>query len=184
MAIATTELAEVRAGTTWAWDKSLPDYLSPTWVLTYYLKNATAQIQIVATAGVGGIHSVAVLPAANGAYAAGAYDWIGVVASGANKYESGTGRITVLANVVNTDVLDQRSHARKALAMIEAYLENGGNLTAAAYTIAGRSLNRYPITEVIKMREKYAAAVAGENTADRIRQGHPARNRILTRFTS
>lgn len=183
MTIATREPSQLRAGLTWEWKRQdLASYPSPSWTLTYYFKTATAQFSVVATAdGVGG-YNVAVTAATTASYAAGRYTWVAVVASGANKYEVDSGTLELLPDFANTNLVDGRSHARKTLQMIEAYLEDRNNIAARGYTIGGRSLDRYGIAELLVLRDKYKAEVAGEVAAERIRNGQPARNRILVRF--
>ena len=182
MTIATREPNELRAGLTWEWQrKDLAGYPSPGWTLTYYFKNASSQFSVAATADGSGGYNVAVTAASTAGYAAGVYTWVAIVSSGANKYQVDSGTLTVLPDFANTSTIDTRSHARKALAMIEAYLEDRNNIQARGYTIGGRSLDRYGLDELLALRDKYKAEAASEARAERIRNGQPARNRILVR---
>lgn len=182
MTIATREPPQLRAGLTWEWQrKDLSEYPSPTWTLTYYFKTATAQFSVVATADGAGGHSVAVTAATSAGFAAGRYSWVAIVSAGASKYQVDSGTLEVLPDFANATPVDTRSHARKALEMIEAYLEDRNNIAARGYTIGGRSLDRYGIAELLSLRDKYKAEAASEARAERIRNGQPARNRILVR---
>ena len=57
-----------------------------------------------------------------------------------------------------------RSHAAKMLSVIEAALE--GRLTAdiETYSIAGRSVSKIPVRELMALRKRYAYEVAAERT--------------------
>lgn len=182
MSIPSTEPSELRAGLTWEWKRSdLSEYPSPTWALTYYFKTAAAQFSIVATADGAGGFNVAAPAATTGTFAAGRYSWVAIVANGGNKYQVDQGTLVVLPDFANSNLVDSRSHARKALEMIETYLEDKNNIAARGYSIAGRSLDRYGIAELLVLRDKYKAEAASEARAERIRNGQPARNRILVR---
>lgn len=182
MTIPTREPGELRAGLTWEWRRvDLSDYPSPIWALTYYFKTATGQFSIAATSDGAGGFSVAVPAGTSSGYAAGRYTWVAIVSAGANKYQVDSGTLVVLPDFANESLIDTRSHARKALEMIEAYLEDRNNIQARGYSIGGRSLDRYGIAELLVLRDKYKAEAASEARAERIRNGQPARNRILVR---
>lgn len=182
MSIPSKEPVELRAGLTWEWQRTdLSSYPSPTWTLTYYFKTATGQFSVVATADGAGGFSAEVSAVASAGYAAGRYTWVAIVSAGASKYQVDSGTSVVLPDFANASPVDSRSHARKALEMIEAYLEDRNNIAARGYSIAGRSLDRYGIPELLALRDKYKAEAASEARAERIRNGQPARNRILVR---
>lgn len=182
MTIATREPTQLRAGLTWEWQRTdLSEYPSPTWTLTYWFKTAATQFSITASPDGAGGHSVSVPAATNASYAAGRYTWVAIASTGAYKYQVDSGTLEVLPDFANANPVDTRSHARKALEMIEAYLEDRNNIAARGYTIGGRSLDRYGIAELLALRDKYKAEAASEARAERIRNGQPARNRILVR---
>jgi hypothetical protein len=96
-------------------------------------------------------------------------------------YTVASGTITVQP-AFSAATLDSRSHARKTLANIEAYLENPGNLTSSMYEIAGRKLQRFGIPELLSLRDRYRAEVAREDAAANVGRGLPDRRRVLVRF--
>ena len=172
--IPTTEPAELRAGDTWKWTKTLADYAaSAGWTLKYRFKNASAGFEITASAA-GDDYSVTVAAATTTAYAAGSYDWIGWVEGGSSeKYTVGTGVATVLPDLrsgLASAALDARSHARKALAAIEAWIESR-DPGVGEYEIAGRRMNYIPLTDLLKLRQHYKAEVAAEDRALKIARG-------------
>ncbi|MHB8947549.1 MAG: hypothetical protein ACYC4S_00610 [Rhodoferax sp.] len=178
----TLEPAALIAGDTAKWLKSLPDYLpADGWVLTYTLLNATSKISITATAS-GPDHLVNVAAATTAAWAAGQYSWRAQVVNAATEsFTLATGTLTVQA-AFSAATLDDRSHARKTLANIEAYLENPNSISAAMYEIAGRKLQRFGIPDLLALRDRYRAEVAREDAAANLGRGLPDRRRVLVRF--
>jgi len=179
----TTEPARLIAGDTAKWLKSLPDYLpADGWVLAYTLINGTSKITFSATTS-GTDHLVNVAAATTAAWAAGDYDWRATVSKAGEVYTVASGFITV-APAFAASTLDNRTHARKALANIEAYLENAQNLTAASYEIAGRRLARIGLPELLALRDRYKFEVAREDATSRAAQGLPDSRRVMVRFGS
>lgn len=178
----TTEPTTLIAGDTAKWLRSLPDYLPAAgWILTYTLLNATGKITITSSASADG-HLVNVPAADTALWSAGEYAWRAQVASAAgDAYTMGGGTITVQPTF-GAAALDGRSHARKTLANIEAYLENANNLTAARYQIAGRELWRISISDQLMLRDRYRAEVAREDAAANAARGLPNLRRIMVRF--
>jgi len=177
----TTEPASLVAGDTAKWLKTIPDYpASAGWVLTYTLINASAKITFGATAS-GDDHLVNVAAATTAAWAAGSYAWRATVALAGEVYTVASGTITV-EPAFGAATLDNRSHARKVLTNINAYLENANNLTAARYQIAGRELQRISIAELLTLRDRYRSEVAREDAAANVARGLPDKRRVMVRF--
>lgn len=74
------------------------------------------------------------------------------------------------------------THAETMLQAIEAVLE--GRITAdiEQYTIAGRSITKIPIEQLIKLHSHYAILVKLEKRADDIAQGMGVSNNVRVRF--
>ena len=177
----TTEPAELIAGDTAQWLKTLADYLpSDGWALGYTLINATAKITFAATASGDGF-LVNVAATTTTAWEAGSYSWRAQVSKGAEVYTVGSGTMAVQASF-SASTLDNRSFARVALANIEAYLKNGANLTAASYEIAGRKLQRISVPDLLALRDRYKGEVAREDAAARVAAGLPDNRRVMVRF--
>lgn len=115
---------------------------------------------------------------------AAAYTWALQATRGAERSTLRTGQTVVLPDPAagGTAVMDLRSVAKKALDAINAYLLNPANIAAASYTIAGRSLSRFPRAELIAERSKWQAEVAREEAAARVSSGLGDRRRIYVRF--
>jgi hypothetical protein len=177
----TTEPAQLIAGDSAKWLKSLPDYLpADGWLLTYTLVNAASKVVFTASAQ-DEAHLVNVAPAVSAEWAPGVYAWRASVSKSGESYTVASGTM-VVAPSFGADTVDARSFARKALANIEAYLENPQNLTSASYSINGRTLTRFAIPELLKMRDKFIFEVLREDAADRAARGLPDRRRVMVRF--
>lgn len=175
--VPTNEPQQLRAGMTWVWTKSIPDYPAQTWTLTYWFKQLAAsgaKFSIVASAS-GADHSVAVAAATTASYTAGEYSWAAVASSGDEAYEVDKGTLTILPRYNADAALDDRSHARKVLAAIEAVIEGRASKDQEEYTIANRSLKRTPIADLMSLRDKYRAEVYAEEQADLARNGQGGR---------
>lgn len=175
-AIPTNEPLEARAGTTWAWTRTLTDYPASAWTLTYWLKQLATSGQkysIAATAS-GDTHSVSVAATTTGTYIAGQYSWVAVATSGSEVYEVDKGTLTILPKYNADAALDDRSHARIMVAAIEALLEDRASVDQMEYTIGTRSLKRMAVQELQTWRDYYRAQVFAEDNAERRRNGYGA----------
>lgn len=182
--IPTTEPTELRAGDTWKWTRSVPDYPASSWTLKYRFKNAAGGFEIVASAS-GDDYSVTVAAATSAGHAAGSYTWTAWVEGGSSeKYTIDSGTCTVLPDFRATSAstaLDSRTHARIVLDAIEAVLEGRASKDQEEYEIAGRRLKRTPIPILIKMRQTYRAEVRSQELAEKIQNGTGVGGRIQFR---
>lgn len=171
--IPTTEPTSLRAGDTWKWTRSLSDYPAPSWVLKYRFKSPAGGFEITATAS-GADHAVTVAAATSGAYVAAEYSWVAWVEGGSSeKYTVDQGTTTVEPDYragTAAAALDDRSHARKVLAAIEAWIE-GHDPSVAEYEIAGRRMKYIPVGDLLKLRQRYKSEVAAEINAERLANG-------------
>ena len=158
--IPTTEPAAIRVGDTAAWQISLPDYPAGAgWALEYTLLNAAGKISFTSVAE-GDAHRINVLPAVTSTWAAGAYQWQCRVADGTNAFTVRSGQIDLLADFSALVASDQRSHAEKTLAALEAWIENH-DPAVAEYEIAGRRMKYIAIADLLKLRDAYRREVRG-----------------------
>lgn len=181
--IPTVEPTQARAGDTWTWARTLPDYPAPTWELTYTVFSSAAVFTITATAD-GSDHLVYEAPADTDDLIAGRYDWVAHVTDGVDRYQVGGGSLTVLPDLADAASYDGRSHARKMLDAINAILES--RATAAdldtVRTSSGDRALETDIAALIKLRQQYAAAVAAEDQAVRVARGEDSGRLVQVRF--
>jgi len=78
--------------------------------------------------------------------------------------------------------VDHRSTPRVMLDNIEAYLRDPGNLVAANYALAGRSLARWSRADLWVERDKLLAEIRSEEAAARASAGLGNPRRLYVRF--
>ena len=174
----------LRAGDTWKWTRTLADYPASAWTLKYRFKSAAGGFEITATAS-GDSYAITVAASTSAAYASGLYTWIAWVEGGTSeKYTVDTGVAVINPDYrigTATTALDDRSHARKTLAAIEAWIESRDQ-GVARYAIAGREMQYIPITDLLKLRQTYKAEVAAEDAAAALANGLGGGRRIQFRI--
>lgn len=183
--IPSNEPETLRAGDTWKWTRSLSDWPASTWTLKYRAKNAAGGFEITAAAS-GNDFSVSVAAATTAAIAAGTYAWIAWVEGNTptEKYTVDTGTWEVQAEYragLASVALDDRSHARKVLDAIEAWIE-GNDLSAAEFSLGERRIKNIPIAELIKLRQRYLQEVAAEDARAALAKGEGIGKRIQIRI--
>lgn len=179
----TTEPTELRVGDTWAWTRSLADWPASVWTLTYYLRNASAHIDVEATSD-GDDFAVTVEKAVTSDYAAGWYDWVAVVDDGTSRHEVSRGRLRVLPDYSAAAALDARSFARQMVDSIEAALLDRAStdqLDVINAALADRSLSRDK-AGLITLRSHFLAEARREEHTEALRRGEGGKGRILVRF--
>jgi hypothetical protein len=183
--IPSNEPSALRVGDTWKWTRTLADYPAGTWTLKYRFKTSAATgFEVVATSS-GNNHAVTVTAATSATYAAGNYSWIAWVEGGSSeKYTIDTGNVLIAPDYrsgVATVALDDRSHPRKMLDAIEAWLESR-DVAVAEYEIAGRRMKYIPIAELIKLRSRYQNELAAADNAEKLAKGEGFGRKIQFRI--
>jgi|TARA_X000001382_G_scaffold44064_1_gene29776 hypothetical protein len=106
---------------------------------------------------------------------AGLWTWQAIASLGAVQYTAGRGQFTVKATLSYTGqpgAFDDRSRAQIDYDYVNAAirtLSQGG--AVQEYTIGGRSLKRYKMTELLELRDSLKAEVDRERRAEKIKQG-------------
>ena len=90
--------------------------------------------------------------------------------------------VTQLVADYAVSTADQRSHAKKVLDAIEAVLENRASQDQMSYSIAGRSLSRMSVTDLMTFRDRYRAEYNEELKKARIKNHQDTGNTIKVRF--
>lgn len=150
----TTEPLEIIAGDTVKWLITNTDYPATSWTMRYAFRGASV-LNATATAS-GSSHLVVLTATQTTNLQAGSYEFAAQVTSGSEAYTVRNGRITVRPNLMTAGAGDRVSHAEKMLAAIEAVLEGRITADVMAYTIAGRSVTKIPVKELLELRAKYA----------------------------
>lgn len=114
----------------------------------------------------------------------GGYTWIAWVESGTEKFTVDEGSTELLPDYRTGEesvALDDRSHARKMLDAIEAWLESR-DPAVAEYEIAGRRMKYVPISELMRLRLRYQNEVKNEESARRLARGEGFGRKIQFRM--
>lgn len=121
--------------------------------------------------------------ATTAAYVAGVYSWQITATKSTDRYTIATGVITLTDNIAGRSALyDNRSHAKKVLDAIEAVIEGRASQDQMGYTIAGRSLSRTPLADLLKLRSTYKTEYENEQAAASIAAGLGTGRKVYTRF--
>jgi hypothetical protein len=153
---------QLRAGDTLRWRRSLPDYPATAgWALAYTLITATS-VHAIATTADGDDHVAEALAADTDTWPAGAAQLVEYATNGADRVTLNSLPVRVLPDLaVAVAGTDLRSHARKMLDAIEAWLESEAPV-AGMVEIAGRRIQHYPLPDLLALRDRYRAELARE----------------------
>jgi len=183
----TSEPTRLQAGDRWAWKRVdlSGDYPTASYSLSYVARREGTgeRIAITASETTNG-YVVEVDSSVTATYEPGRYQWSAFITrtSDSARAEIGYGSFEVKANrATSTD--DPRSTAQVMLDNIEAYLKDPSNLSAASYSIAGRSLSRWNRADLLEERDRLKAEINREVQAEKLRKGLGTNQQIRVRFT-
>ena len=176
-------------GDRWTWRRPdlVADYPTADYALTYEFHD---------DAGGGGSHKftitatetttdyiVEIASATTASYTAGEYNWYAFItrSSDSQRIAIDEGHTKLELNFANTNA-DNRSHAKKVLDAIQAVLENRASQDQMSYSIAGRSLSRMTIDDLMRFRDRYRAEYNREIKLKRIKNKQDTGNTIKARF--
>jgi hypothetical protein len=171
----------ITAGDTAKWQRNFAGYpASQGWALQYTLISKTAVFNFSGATADGDAFDVTIPASTTNGWAADDYTVQEYVSKGSERFTIGTTLLRILPNIaaITTGGLDTRSHARKLLDAIEAWLESQAPV-AGAMEINGRKISYYPIAELLKLRDRYRMEVINEVSAA---NGGTRGTRILTRL--
>jgi hypothetical protein len=157
--------SEYVAGDTWAFTMSLADHDAPTWTATIYFENQNQTFSATASAS-GSDHSFSIAAATTAGYKAGRYRWSIRATSGATVETVQSGWVDVLPNPASSGMRDVRSWTRRTLEAVEATIEGRATDGQLAVTIAGRSISRIPLMELMQIRGQLRGEVRAEEQAE------------------
>ena len=171
----------------WRRDDIADTYPTSTFALTYEFHKDSGgggshQFEITATEA-DSTYFIEVASSTTASYTDGDYIWNAYITrtSDSERIRVDTGRATVAINLANTNA-DLRSHAKKVLDNIEAVLENRASIDQSSFSIAGRSLSRMSIDELLTFRDRYHAEYLEEVKKARIKNKQRSGNTIEVKF--
>lgn len=177
-------------GDYWAWkrDDLADTYPIGSYALTYEFHNDSGgggvnKFTLTATEANDTYYIEAASSSTTG-YAIGDYIWEAYITKTAdsNRVMVDSGRTTITQNLADTNA-DLRSHAKKVLDALEAVIENRSTMDQSSMSIAGRSLSRMSVDELLTFRDRYKAEYLKEIKLARIRNGQGTGNTPKVRFT-
>lgn len=171
--VPTSEPSTLTAGDTWKWTKSVQDYpASDGWQLSYAFRGGMKLDLAWATevtAHANGRDFTITVPATKtDKLPKGTYHWAAYATKAAERFEVDHGTLTVRPNLAVGTLEDGKTHAEKTLAVLEAKLEGRLASDLENYVIAGRSVSKIPVSELVKLRQQYRAEVWRERNPGRL----------------
>jgi len=165
------------------WQKSFADYpASDGWALNYYFRGAGTGLRVEGTAD-GDSFLIFVSASSTAAFTAGTYYYQGFISLETEKILVDSGEVKVLPTLTDEyETFDGRSQYKIALDAIDALIAGKATLDQQEYTIGNRQLKRYPIPDLILLRDKYAALYASEIRAENRKKGKGIFKNSYVRF--
>lgn len=173
------------AGTTWNWEVSYSDYPASTWTLKYYFIEVSGKYSFDITAtNNNNAHRVNLAKATTLTYAPGVYSGQGFVDNGVSRYLVYENQLEVGADFSAQGIgKDTRTHAQKVLTSIKALLE-GKTEDVTSYSIAGRSITKMTMQELIEAKDYYERIVVTELRQQRAKQGLHTGQVVRAKFSN
>ena len=172
----------LQKGDYWAWkrDDLASDYPLASYSLKYkfYLIDGTTASNFTLTATESNDEYI-ISTSSTTSQTAGDYRWDAIITRASDSAEViiGEGFTTILDNAV-------RSHAKIVLDSIEAVIEGRANMDQSSMSIAGRSLSRMSIDELLTFRDRYKTEWLKEVKMARIKNNQGSGNTVKVRFGS
>lgn len=184
---------KIRAGDTIKWrhddarDNLGNSIDSGDWSLTYYLRTNTNHEGHTATGSLFGTGWEFTISATDSAaFDAGDWFWQAIATKGSESITIAAGQVEVLAALSYTgdpSAFDGRTQAEKDLAAVQKAIRDVANGNAVkSYTVAGRSLTRYEMSDLLTLESKLKFEVQRERRAALIANGKGDPFNVFVRF--
>ena len=178
--------AVLQLGDFWAWKKDnlATDYPTADYSLSYefnLIDGATASnFTLTATES---NDEYIIETSTTTSYTKGDYNWVEYItrSSDSARVKLSEGFTEIQDNYATTTA-SVRSHAKIVLDSIEAVIENRANIDQSSMSIAGRSLSRMSIDELLTFRDRYKAEYLKAVKIQRIKNKRGSGNTIKVNF--
>lgn len=186
----TQEPYELVVGDRWVWKREdlNTDYSTDLYSLSYEFHcdsggGGNHKFTINATES-GNVYYVEVASTTTAGYSPHRYVWDAYITrtSDSQRIRIDSGVTELLDNLANTNA-DQRSHVKKVLDALEAMIANRASVDQSSMSIAGRSLSRMDINDLLSWRDKYKAEYLRELKRARAKNGSSTGNTVKVRFS-
>jgi hypothetical protein len=177
---------ELQLGDFWAWkrDNLSEDYPVASYSLSYEFNlvdgSTVSNFTLTATES---DDTYIVEASSTASYTKGNYNWVSYItrASDSARVKLEEGFVEIQDNYATTTA-SVRSHAKIVLDAVEAVIENRANIDQSSMSIAGRSLSRMSIDELLTFRARYKAEYLKEVKQLRIKNKRGSGNTIKVNF--
>jgi len=177
---------ELQLGDFWAWkrDDLSEDYPVASYSLSYefnLIDGSTASNFTVEATESNDTYIIEV--SSTSSYTKGNYNWVSYITrtSDSARVKLEEGFVEIQDNYATTSA-SVRSHAKIVLDSIEAVIENRANIDQSSMSIAGRSLSRMSVDELLTFRARYKAEYLKEVKQLRIKNKRGSGNTPKVRF--
>lgn len=182
----TSEPNELQLGDLWAWKKTdlSDDYPTASYSLSYEFNlvdgSTAANFTLTATES---NDEYIIETSSTTSYTAGEYNWVSYItrSSDSARIKLSEGFTEIQQNYATT-TSSVRSHVKKVLDAIEAVIENRATMDQSSMSIAGRSLSRLTVDELMTFRDRYKTEYLKEVKQARIKNKKDSGNSIKVRF--
>ena len=182
-----TEPAKIIAGDILQWKRTdlNADYSNASYALTYKarLEGTGSSVVTINASASGDDYLVSISQSSTASYTAGVYRWQAYITrtSDSERITVDSGTFEVVANRA-TATSDPRSHAKTMVDKIESLLEGRADADVSSYSIAGRSLSKLTVEELMTWRDRYRAEYLREVRRERALNGDRTGGTVLARF--
>jgi|TARA_R110000824_G_scaffold44389_1_gene129141 hypothetical protein len=180
--------SELKLGDFWAWKNEDigDDYSNSSYTLTYefnLIDGSTAgNFTLTATAD-GTNYKIEVTSSTTATYTKGNYNWVANITRNSDSARIKVGEgYTDLQDNYATTTASVRSFAKQMLDAIEAVALNRASMDQSSMSIAGRSLSRMSIDELMGFRDRFNREYLQEVKQSRVKNNKGSGNNIKVRF--
>jgi|TARA_R110002074_G_scaffold395282_1_gene583516 hypothetical protein len=175
-------------GDIWNWKREdiVSDYPPASYTLTYSFRLLSSAATEIALSGSvitesATAYTISVPDSTTVSYTKGDYTWQEYISNATDRIVLNTGFVTLEPNL-DADTSDPRSFWAKVLDAIEATIENRASIDQSSMSIAGRSLSRMTIDELLTLRDRARFETGKEINKARIAKGLGNSSTIKARF--
>lgn len=177
---------ELQLGDFWAWkrDNLSTDYPVASYSLSYEFNLIDGAVVSNFTLTASESNDTYIIETASTAtYTKGNYNWVSYITrtSDSARVKLEEGFVEIQDNYATTSA-SVRSHAKIVLDAIEAVIENRATMDQSSMSIAGRSLSRLSIDELLTFRDRYKTEYLKEVKQLRIKNKRGSGNTIKVNF--
>jgi hypothetical protein len=170
---------KIRKGETVEFSASFSDYLATTYTLTFSLQNASNRYAVNGTAD-GNTYDITISAATTAGWEVGEYVYTGTVTDGTDTFIVESGTVEILPAV--TVAADRRSFAKRMLDAVEDLLEGRASADVQSYTIAGRSLAKMSVPDLLLLRDGFKSEYQQEVYRDKLLRGDGTNTSVKVRM--